>query len=123
MCDRERSSANDLNDPCEITKPLAQSDDVELLHHHRPACELAKCSEKEQRGHTDAHDPQKYLGLGHGTTPALILAEAIERLRVRAIVAAHSSDQAARSLANIDGIVERARSYGGSWLRSVRQGY
>ncbi|MGY8676628.1 UvrD-helicase domain-containing protein [Bradyrhizobium sp. UFLA05-153] len=48
----------------------------------------------------------------HGTTPALILAEAIERLRVRAIVAARSADQATRSLANIDGLVERARSYG-----------
>jgi CRISPR-associated exonuclease Cas4 len=47
----------------------------------------------------------------HGTTPALILAEAIERLRVRAIVAARSADQAVRSLANIDGLVERARSY------------
>ncbi|WP_298253199.1 UvrD-helicase domain-containing protein [Bradyrhizobium sp.] len=47
----------------------------------------------------------------NGTTPALILAEAIERLRVRAIVAARSADQAARSLANIDGLVERARSY------------
>jgi CRISPR-associated exonuclease Cas4 len=47
----------------------------------------------------------------HSTTPALILAEAIERLRVRAIVAARSADQAVRSLANIDGLVERARSY------------
>ncbi|WP_407150457.1 UvrD-helicase domain-containing protein [Bradyrhizobium sp. ORS 86] len=46
-----------------------------------------------------------------GTTPALILAEAIERLRVRAIVAARGADQAVRSLANIDGLVERARSY------------
>ncbi|WFU44986.1 UvrD-helicase domain-containing protein [Bradyrhizobium sp. CB82] len=47
-----------------------------------------------------------------GTTPALLLAEAIERLRIRAIVAARSPDQAARALANIDGILERARSYG-----------
>ncbi|MCL2713936.1 MAG: UvrD-helicase domain-containing protein [Alphaproteobacteria bacterium] len=46
------------------------------------------------------------------TTPALILAEAIERLRVRAIVARRSADQAARSLANIDGLVEKARGYG-----------
>jgi CRISPR-associated exonuclease Cas4 len=46
------------------------------------------------------------------TTPALLLAEAIERLRVRAIVAARSTDQAARALANIDGLLERARSYG-----------
>lgn len=46
------------------------------------------------------------------TTPALLLAEAIERLRVRAIVAARSADQAARALANIDGLLERARRYG-----------
>ena len=30
----------------------------------------------------------------HGTAPALLLAEAIERLRVRAIVMARSADQA-----------------------------
>jgi CRISPR-associated exonuclease Cas4 len=47
----------------------------------------------------------------NGTSPALILAEAIERLHVRIIVAARSADQAARSLANIDGLLERARSY------------
>jgi CRISPR-associated exonuclease Cas4 len=46
------------------------------------------------------------------TTPALLLAEAIDRLRVRAIVAARSADQAERALANIDGLLERARSYG-----------
>jgi CRISPR-associated exonuclease Cas4 len=46
------------------------------------------------------------------TTPALLLAEAIERLRVRAIVAGRSVDQAARSLANVDGMLERARNYG-----------
>ncbi len=48
----------------------------------------------------------------HGTAPALLLAEAIERLRVRAIVMTRSADQAIRSLANIDGLLERARSYG-----------
>ena len=57
----------------------------------------------------------------HGTTPALLLAEAIERLRVRAIVMARSADQAVRSLANIDGLLERARSLRRAWLRSVRQ--
>jgi CRISPR-associated exonuclease Cas4 len=46
------------------------------------------------------------------TTPALLLAEAIERLRVRAVVAGRSADQAARSLANVDGLLERARNYG-----------
>lgn len=46
------------------------------------------------------------------TTPALLLTEAIERLRARAIVTARSADQAVRSLANIDGLIERARSYG-----------
>jgi CRISPR-associated exonuclease Cas4 len=48
----------------------------------------------------------------HGTAPALLLAEAIERLRVRAIIMGRSADQAVRSLANIDGLLERARSYG-----------
>lgn len=46
-----------------------------------------------------------------GTAPAFILAEAIERLRIRAIVASRSGDQAARALANVDGFVERARGY------------
>ena len=45
------------------------------------------------------------------TTPALLLAETIERLRVRPIVASRSQDQAARSLANIDGLLDRARGY------------
>jgi CRISPR-associated exonuclease Cas4 len=48
----------------------------------------------------------------HSTSPALLLAEAIERLHVRAIVKARSADQAVRSLANIDGLLERARGYG-----------
>jgi CRISPR-associated exonuclease Cas4 len=48
----------------------------------------------------------------HRTTPALLLTEAVERLRARAIVTARSADQAVRSLANIDGLLERARSYG-----------
>ncbi len=46
------------------------------------------------------------------TTPALLLSEAIERLRVCAIVLARSADQASRALANIDGLLERAREYG-----------
>ncbi|MCP1758711.1 MULTISPECIES: UvrD-helicase domain-containing protein [Bradyrhizobium] len=47
----------------------------------------------------------------NATAPAFVLAEAIERLRIRAIVAARSGEQAARALANVDGFVERARSY------------
>lgn len=48
----------------------------------------------------------------HSTTPALLLTEAAERLRVRAIVTARGADQAVRSLANVDGLIERARAYG-----------
>lgn len=48
----------------------------------------------------------------HRTTPALLLIEAVERLRARAIVTARSAEQAVRSLANIDGLIERARNYG-----------
>jgi CRISPR-associated exonuclease Cas4 len=52
------------------------------------------------------------------TTPALLLSEAIERLRVRAKIMARSPDQAPRALANIDGLLERARVYG---VRGFRQ--
>jgi CRISPR-associated exonuclease Cas4 len=46
------------------------------------------------------------------TAPSVLIAEAIERLKTRAILMARSSDQAARALANIDALVERARAYG-----------
>jgi CRISPR-associated exonuclease Cas4 len=52
------------------------------------------------------------------TAPSILIAEAIERLKIRAILMARSSDQAARALANIDALVERARAYG---VRGFRQ--
>ncbi len=52
------------------------------------------------------------------TAPALLITEAVERLRVRTILAARSPDQASRALANIDALVERARAYG---VRGFRQ--
>ena len=52
------------------------------------------------------------------TAPALLIAEAVERLRVRAILAVRSTDQASRALANVDALVERARAYG---VRGFRQ--
>jgi CRISPR-associated exonuclease Cas4 len=52
------------------------------------------------------------------TTPALLLSEAIERLRVCAIIMSRSLGQASRALANIDGLLERARVYG---VRGFRQ--
>jgi len=52
------------------------------------------------------------------TTPFLLLAEATERLRVRASLAARGTDQAARALANLDLLMERARGYG---VRGLRQ--
>jgi CRISPR-associated exonuclease Cas4 len=45
------------------------------------------------------------------TTPALLLAEAVERLRVRAILTMRSQEQASRALANVDSLLERARAY------------
>jgi CRISPR-associated exonuclease Cas4 len=45
------------------------------------------------------------------TTPFLLIAEALERLRVRPSFAARSADQAARALANLDLLMERARAY------------
>lgn len=46
-----------------------------------------------------------------GTTPHALLLEAVERLRIIPSTAGRSSDQLARSLGNINVLVERARSY------------
>ena len=52
------------------------------------------------------------------TAPALLLAEAVERLNVRAILVTRSPDQASRALANVDAMLEKARAYG---VRGFRQ--
>lgn len=46
-----------------------------------------------------------------GTAPYLLLAEAVEKLNIRAVLSSRSADQASRSLANVDSILERARAY------------
>lgn len=46
-----------------------------------------------------------------GTTPYALLSEAIERLRILPSIAGRSSDQRARSLGNLQILLERARSY------------
>src|SRR5262249_20794750 len=51
------------------------------------------------------------------TTPALLLAEAAERLMVRPILSAREGDRSARAAANIDTILERARPYGVKGLK------
>jgi ATP-dependent exoDNAse (exonuclease V) beta subunit len=51
-------------------------------------------------------------------TPSLILAEAIERLNARVIIAARHGNRNARALANVDALIERARSYGVAGLRA-----
>lgn len=50
--------------------------------------------------------------------PSLILAEAIERLNARVIIAARHGNRNARALANLDALIERARSYGVAGLRA-----
>ncbi len=52
------------------------------------------------------------------STPFLVLAEAIDRLHVRAKLTARGPDQAARGLANLDLLMERARRYG---VRGLKQ--
>ena len=51
------------------------------------------------------------------TTPALLLAEAAERLMVRPILAAREGDKSARAAANIEAFLERARPYGVKGLK------
>jgi len=55
------------------------------------------------------------------TTPFLLLGEAIDRLRIRATLAARGTDQAARALANLDLLMERARRYGVRGLKQLAQ--
>ena len=50
--------------------------------------------------------------------PAMLLAEAVERLNIRAVLVARSPDQASRALANVDAMLEKARAYG---VRGFRQ--
>jgi CRISPR-associated exonuclease Cas4 len=46
------------------------------------------------------------------TTPAMLLAEAVERLAVRPVLSAREGDRSARTVANIEAMLERARQYG-----------
>jgi ATP-dependent exoDNAse (exonuclease V) beta subunit len=52
------------------------------------------------------------------STPSLILAEAIERLNVRVVMAARHRNRNARALTNLDALIERARGYGVAGLRT-----
>lgn len=51
------------------------------------------------------------------TTPFLILSEALERLKVRAVLAQRGETRGARSWANMEALLERARAYGVGGLR------
>ncbi len=51
------------------------------------------------------------------TTPALILAEAVERLAIRPILRAREGDRSTRANANIEAVLERARPYGVKGLK------
>ena len=51
------------------------------------------------------------------TTPALLLAEAAERLAVRSILTAREGDHSARAAANVEAVLERARPYGVKGLK------
>ena len=52
------------------------------------------------------------------TTPRILLAEAIEKLHLRVIVAARHGNRSARALANLDALIEMARPYDVSGLRA-----
>jgi CRISPR-associated exonuclease Cas4 len=52
------------------------------------------------------------------SSPSLILAEAIERLNVRVIMAARHRNRNARALVNLDALIEGARGYGVAGLRA-----
>ncbi len=79
-------------------------------------------TDPEQVGHAlaravliDLQDLRKRTEI---TTPSLLLAEAIERLNARVIMAARYRNRNARALVNLDAIIERARRYAVSGLRA-----
>jgi ATP-dependent exoDNAse (exonuclease V) beta subunit len=51
------------------------------------------------------------------TTPMLLLAEAVERLAIRPILAAREADRSTRAAANVEAFLDRARSYGVKGLK------
>ena len=55
------------------------------------------------------------------TTPALLLAEAVERLCVRPILAARGGERSARAWANVEAFLERSRGYGVYGLKAFAQ--
>lgn len=61
--------------------------------------------------HHVMHSLQELWRKRRGTTPYALLSEAIERLRVIPSIVGRTPDQQARSLGNINSLLERARSY------------
>lgn len=54
---------------------------------------------------------QSLAAAGRGTTPYHVLAQAVEELRVRAVLSARSSGESERALANVDRYLEMSRPY------------
>lgn len=77
---------------------------------------LTVTTEPTQVGHAHARCTLEILQAlrrrARATAPALVIAEAIERLDVRPILATREGDRSARAAANVDAFIERARPYG-----------
>ena len=105
----------------DITQGLAP----EETEDRRPAARLTLRTPPEQVINPLARETLIVLGdlrwRVRRTTPFLLLSEAIDRLRVRATLAARGADQAARALANLDLLMERAQRYGVRGLKQLAQ--
>jgi CRISPR-associated exonuclease Cas4 len=98
----------------DVTSALASNGNGESFFTVRTAPELVQ--------HTVARDVlvelQRLRRRASVVTPAMILAEAIERLNIRVVMAARHGNRNARALANLDALIERARSYSVAGLRA-----
>ena len=105
----------------DVTQGLAR----EETEDGRPGARLTLRTPPEQVRHPLARKTLIVLGdlrrRARRTTPFLLLSEAIDRLRVRATLAARGTEQAARALANLDLLMERARRYGMRGLKQLAQ--
>ena len=87
---------------------------AELLRRQDRSCSGQSSLSRKQ----SLSDLRDLRGRAAISTPSLILAEAIERLNARVIMAARHRNRNARALANLDALIERARGYGVAGLRA-----
>ncbi|MBL8772179.1 MAG: UvrD-helicase domain-containing protein [Phenylobacterium sp.] len=100
---------------------LTEADLLEITHALPPredgeAAAFTVATDPRHVSHAVAHEVLGTLRdlrrRARSATPAALLGEAVERLRVRVALTLRAGDRSARALANLDALLQRARGYG-----------